>query len=193
MSRQKVKREGTKELIINTALELFNSVGYENTTIDLILEKADIAKGTFYYNFKSKEDVMENIAKKLMFSFEQEVKELSEKNVSPLIIIEKIVYQLAEWAMSNPEINKALIIERFKFLSNNKANYEGSFRRVTSYFIEKAQKEGSISSEINNIELAQILGMMLLQAMLHWHYDNSINLNEKFKNCLNVFFKGVII
>lgn len=192
MNRQKVKRQGTKETIINTAKGLFYTIGYENTTIDLILDKANIAKGTFYYNFKSKEEILNIIAKELMLDFKEKIKSDIDKNVSSILLIEKIVYQMADWAIENPEINKALILNRFQSFSNNEY-HDSSFRQVTSYVIKKAQEDKLIRNDIDYFELSQMLGMMILQAMVNWHYDNSIDLKQKFKNCLDIFFRGVIL
>jgi len=52
--RKKVK---LRELMINTALELFTKRGYDETTIDDIVAKIEISKRTFFRYFETKEDV----------------------------------------------------------------------------------------------------------------------------------------
>ncbi len=52
--------ERRKELLL-TARKLFVQKGYDQTSINDILEIVDIAKGTFYYYFSSKEEVLEAI------------------------------------------------------------------------------------------------------------------------------------
>ncbi len=47
--------------MIDAALELFCSAGYEKTMITDIVKKAGVAKGTFYYYFPTKEAVLEAI------------------------------------------------------------------------------------------------------------------------------------
>lgn len=47
--------------ILDTAEKLFRTKGYEKCTINEILKEVGIAKGTFYYYFKSKEDVLDAI------------------------------------------------------------------------------------------------------------------------------------
>jgi len=49
-----------REILI-TARELFIKNGYEQTSVNEILKIVDIAKGTFYYYFSSKEEVLEAI------------------------------------------------------------------------------------------------------------------------------------
>ena len=50
-----------KAEILKIAGTLFQSQGYALTSVDEIVRQADIAKGTFYYYFKSKEEVLEAI------------------------------------------------------------------------------------------------------------------------------------
>lgn len=57
-------KEGTvrKNEILDIALALFSEKGYEKTTIEDILAKTGISKGTFYYYFEAKEDVLKVLA-----------------------------------------------------------------------------------------------------------------------------------
>jgi len=53
--------EVRKREILVVARELFVKKGYEQTSVNDILKIVDIAKGTFYYYFSSKEEVLEAI------------------------------------------------------------------------------------------------------------------------------------
>ena len=50
-----------RQEILMTARELFIKKGYDKTSVNDILKVVDIAKGTFYYYFSSKEEVLEAI------------------------------------------------------------------------------------------------------------------------------------
>ena len=52
------KRRETSERIIEKGLKLFVKNGYEATTLETIAEAAGISRRTFFYYFKSKEDVL---------------------------------------------------------------------------------------------------------------------------------------
>lgn len=52
------KRRETSERIIEKGLKLFVKNGYEATTLETISEAAGISRRTFFYYFKSKEDVL---------------------------------------------------------------------------------------------------------------------------------------
>jgi AcrR family transcriptional regulator len=47
--------------ILDTAEKLFHTKGYEKCTVNDILKEVAIAKGTFYYYFKSKQEVLDAI------------------------------------------------------------------------------------------------------------------------------------
>jgi len=57
---EKIRYE-KRQLIMDTALELFAGNTFENTTISQIAKKADISKGLLYNYFESKEDLLEAI------------------------------------------------------------------------------------------------------------------------------------
>ncbi|RDU23631.1 TetR/AcrR family transcriptional regulator [Anaerosacchariphilus polymeriproducens] len=55
------KHDERKNEILDAAERLFHVKGYEKCTVNDILEEVAIAKGTFYYYFKSKKEVMEAV------------------------------------------------------------------------------------------------------------------------------------
>jgi AcrR family transcriptional regulator len=48
--------------ILDAAASLFHTQGYQNTSVENIIHKANIAKGTFYYHFDSKQLLLDAIA-----------------------------------------------------------------------------------------------------------------------------------
>lgn len=62
--------------ILNVAMQLFATKGYQRTTINDILKEVQIAKGTFYYYFKSKEEVLDAIIESVTQVAENRVQEV---------------------------------------------------------------------------------------------------------------------
>ena len=55
------KGEKRKQALLKIAYDMFLSRGYENTSVDEIIAEAQIAKGTYYYYFPSKEKMLEDV------------------------------------------------------------------------------------------------------------------------------------
>ncbi|YAF97536.1 MAG: TetR/AcrR family transcriptional regulator [Nodularia sp. CChRGM 3473] len=56
--------EATKTRILDAAEVLIMGHGLAGTSIDMVLEKADITKGAFFYHFKTKSDLARSLVKR---------------------------------------------------------------------------------------------------------------------------------
>jgi len=56
--------EERKKDLIDAAEALFLEKGYDNTAVSDIVKEVGVAQGTFYYHFKSKDDVLESVLTK---------------------------------------------------------------------------------------------------------------------------------
>ncbi|MGD8353964.1 MAG: TetR/AcrR family transcriptional regulator [Pseudomonadota bacterium] len=74
-SRQDKKTRETRRRLLNAARKLFAEKGIDLTTIDDITQRADLAKGTFYYHFSDKNDVIAELIRKIMGNLVQQMKE----------------------------------------------------------------------------------------------------------------------
>ncbi len=55
-----------REQILHAALQLFGTQGYEETSLQDIIDKAGVSKGGFYHHFRSKADLVEHMAESVM-------------------------------------------------------------------------------------------------------------------------------
>lgn len=60
MGKLESNKKKKEDALYNTAFELFTTKGTNKTTISDIVEKAGVAKGTFYLYFKDKYDTETN-------------------------------------------------------------------------------------------------------------------------------------
>lgn len=111
-----------KEKIISSAYKLFSKYWYKNTSVDLIVKKTSIAKGTFYLYFDSKDDLYFYIIDYIIKKAEDHMEYLA-NNISDIKI--RLVNKLIGWLYfvdSNPIILN-LIFNNSSYYSP-KINYE---------------------------------------------------------------------
>ena len=85
----KTKEERRNE-IIETAGKLFEEKGYEQTQVQDIVNEIGVAKGLFYYYFKSKDEVMEELADRYADAIIDDVNKLIDKDISTFDKINRI-------------------------------------------------------------------------------------------------------
>ena len=73
------RKDAKKQLLLDTAAKVFSSKGYHNATIKDIVDKASVSVGTFYFYFKSKEDIFTEL-------YENIVNEFTDKTLSVIDI-----------------------------------------------------------------------------------------------------------
>jgi AcrR family transcriptional regulator len=75
-SRHERRRQQTRKLLIQTAVQLVLEKGYDAISIQDITERADMGRGTFYIHFKDKEEVVWSAIQNLILELEQEAHQL---------------------------------------------------------------------------------------------------------------------
>jgi len=77
--------EERKNEILDAASDLFRDKGFAGTTTGDILERVGIARGTLYYHFKSKEDVMDALIARFTTSVIEAAREAAADAGKPLV------------------------------------------------------------------------------------------------------------
>lgn len=70
-SRHERRRLQTRQLLIQTTLQLVLEKGYDAVSIQDITDKADLGRGTFYIHFEDKEEVLWSMFQDLFQEMEQ--------------------------------------------------------------------------------------------------------------------------
>ncbi|MBN1797758.1 MAG: TetR/AcrR family transcriptional regulator [Spirochaetales bacterium] len=85
--------EERRKEIIQTALKLFLKKGYAHTAVSEIVKNINVAQGTFYHYFKSKEDILDAIIETYITSILDEIETVAgDKNLTALEKLEQISY-----------------------------------------------------------------------------------------------------
>jgi AcrR family transcriptional regulator len=136
--------EERKSELVEAAEELFATKGFENTLVSDIVRKLGVAQGTFYYYFKSKDEVMAAILDKVWYEFSTGISELSKETCfNPLQKLQKVFLNL--FANNNAGEGKLKIFSNIKdeSIAVKFHNYsDGARTRYFGPIIQKLVNEG---------------------------------------------------
>ncbi|MDF2937910.1 MAG: transcriptional regulator TetR family [Paenibacillaceae bacterium] len=65
------RKDAKRQLIMNTAARVFSQKGYHNTSVKDIVEEASVSIGSFYFYFKSKEELFEELFVTISATFQE--------------------------------------------------------------------------------------------------------------------------
>ncbi len=72
LSRHERRRQQTRRLLVQAAIDLVLEKGYDAISIQDITDRADLGRGTFYIHFKDKEDIVWSAIQDLILEMEQQ-------------------------------------------------------------------------------------------------------------------------
>ena len=76
--------EERKNEILDVAERLFGAKGFDNTSTSDILNEIGIARGTLYYHFKSKEDILDAMIDRMTDRLVERAAEIIKKKEIPV-------------------------------------------------------------------------------------------------------------
>ena len=156
MARNKYP-EVTVERILDVSQRLFLEKGYDNTTIqDIVDQLGGLSKGAVYHHFKSKEEIMDAVGDRMFFANNPFEAVRSRKDLNGL-------QKLREGIRLNQE--DSLTVQAIPITKNPRLLVEmiASNRRIlTPYFlelIEEGNRDGSVHTAYAR-EIAELLPLL---------------------------------
>ncbi|WP_010676989.1 TetR/AcrR family transcriptional regulator [Bacillus timonensis] len=184
-----------KKMLIDAALHLFEKKGYMQTSVQDIVEYANVTKGSFYYYFESKEDVLYLIHDEFI---EYELNKVTEIMELPGLTytekLEKMI--LATWksiALYKEQV--AIYLHERKFITDNKYDliqekrdqYENFFVTVLKKGIEAGEFDPSINPKLITFSILGMSGWGI-----YWYQkDGQLSIEEIAKMHTNMILKGI--
>ncbi len=130
-------REERKKIVLRCAKEVFSQKGYHQTSISDIIQRAGIARGTFYLYFQSKRDVFDNILDGLVKELEAIIKRIDlDASSPPLEQLRNILRSVIMLALEDPDMTQILLSRAVgldsEFDSKLSEFYEGVLGKIES-------------------------------------------------------------
>ena len=99
----------TKKAIFESAIKVFSNYGYTGATMDEVVARAGVAKGSLYYHFKSKEELFIFIIKEGINLINGEIEEATKDIKDPYEIIKVSAKVQLKYVYENKDLFKVII------------------------------------------------------------------------------------
>jgi len=145
------QRKATRGKLIDAALHLFSTSGYDHATVDDISEAAGYSKGAYYFHFSTKEDILLELLRMWTEDRTRVLAAGADADASPRETLHQTLaaflsyVDVPEWpgvllefwaqAIRNPEVSKRLTLAY------------ASWRKTITDVFEQAAESGVIRSE----------------------------------------------
>ncbi len=182
------------ENLLNTSFELFTSKGINKTSISDIVEKAGVAKGTFYLYFKDKYDIRNRlIAHKSSQLFMQAYTALSESGITNFE--DRLIF-LMDHVLDELAANKGLLAFIYKDLSwavfkkaltTPTSSEDVDFGEIYRKMVEESEVKFS-DPEVMLFLIIELVGSTGYSSIM---YGDPVSLND-LKPHLEITVRGII-
>jgi AcrR family transcriptional regulator len=158
-----------KAKLFAAATKIFARQGYKNTSVDEIVKSASVAKGTFYYYFKSKDDLFlaligtgtERLSKQMIGE--------ADKYSDPIQKVRAIMTSQYRFFATNEDLCRVLISEIWRFESKWKQKYKArrdQYIKAMEQAIKFGQNADIFNKEIDSkISSIALFGLVATSAL----------------------------
>ena len=190
----KKKERNTKGKIINAAWDLFYEQGYDDTTVEEIIEKSGTSKGSFYHYFEGKDALLGSLS----YIFDEEYLKLQENLPEKMPCFEKLLYLNQKlFSIIEDRIDIELLTRLYstqlitkgeKHLLDNKRLYYKLLRRI----VAEGQKNKEITDTMSVNEIVKLYAMSERALIYDWCICNGeYSLSAYAKTVMPMFLSGI--
>jgi AcrR family transcriptional regulator len=165
-----------EERIIASAVALFAEQGFDATTVQQVVDRAEVTKGALYHYFDAKDDLLYEIYHQLIGVQTTDLEEIAARGLGAsetvrailVNVVRSTIERLPEAAVFFREAHK-LDAERMAAFRADRRRYHESFRRV----IADAQASGEFATTAPPDTVVQIAMGVVNQLPVWYRQDGS--------------------
>ena len=187
MRGENMEKRRVKSKIVSAAWQLFYEKGYNGTTVDDIIELSGTSKGSFYYYFSTKDELLNTLSMILDDYYEELERELDPQmnSFSKLLYLNDKAHTMMEEKISIDLITSLystqLVAQGNRHLLDQNRNY---YKLITKV-VEEGQKRGQIRSDVSVSEITKYYAMCERALVTDWCLNKGeYSLGEYSRECM---------
>jgi AcrR family transcriptional regulator len=141
----------TEQKIIDAAVRLFASQGYDATSVQEIVTAAQVTKGALYHYFRAKDDLLFEIYRQLITSQSADMDRIIALGLSAADTVREILVSLVVSTAERVDETAVFVRELHRLGEDRMTEFRAERRRYHETFravIEKGQADGEFSSAV---------------------------------------------
>lgn len=160
MARNKYP-EATREKILDASQQLFVEKGYDETSIqDIVNELDGLTKGAVYHHFKSKEEIMDALGEKMFFDNNPFTLVMKRKDLNGLAKIHEVIkINYADKDRAELSKHSLPVLKNPRILAGMIDTDRRLIAPLWLRLIEEGQRDGSIQTEYAK-EISELLPLL---------------------------------
>lgn len=167
--------EEKRERILDAALDEFSTVTFTDASINRIIQKAGIPRGSFYQYFDNKEDLYQFIVGRMSEEKRAIYQETQERMKDGFFeAVEACIPGILRWAAEHTKyyrLGYLITQDHSEFIQNLLVGMEAS-REWMYQILEKEQKEGKIRDD-RNLDVLIDMYLAMGNRLLELYYERS--------------------
>jgi AcrR family transcriptional regulator len=193
VSRRERRSAELRERLFRSALALFASKGYAETTVEDITEAADVGKGTFFNYFPSKEHILMAFGEMQLSKLESVVNEAQKSDRPMPEVLRTLVLRMTEEPIRNPAIVRALLQANLSSVPVRGAMLQihDRNRALIGRLIRHGQERGEIRTDLPAEEIAQAWRQMVFGTLMFWSLLGDGTLPERIGTAVHLLWDGI--
>lgn len=191
---KKTSKNQTKSRIVSAAWKLFYQYGYDNTTIDDIVEASNTSKGSFYHYFESKDSLLGSLS----YLFDEKYEELLETMDPGLDPLDKLIYMNRElFLMIENTVSVTLLCRLFAAQLTTKGERhllepDRTYYKLLRQITIEGQQKGIFRDDLSINDITRAYAMFERGMMYDWCLSNgSYSLLQYSQQILPLFLSSL--
>jgi AcrR family transcriptional regulator len=187
----------TKEQISEAAAKLFAANGFERTSVDEIAAKTKVAKGSFYYHFKSKEELLFALIEAGIDNVTSQISESIAKEKTSSGKIDKLIEIQINYFNTHRDLCRIIFSELWRIESywkRSAMSIQKKYIRVIKTVIADGIKDKTFRSDLDPAATTTVLFGLISASVLDWAiFHPEINKKTMVKTIRSMILSGIAV
>ncbi|MGN0332810.1 MAG: TetR/AcrR family transcriptional regulator [Lachnospiraceae bacterium] len=191
MEREGEKRS-VKSRIVSAAWKLFYEKGYNGTTVDDIIELSQTSKGSFYYYFNTKDELLNTLSMILDENYEELENTMDEDMdcFDKLMFLNYKAHTLMEDQISIDILASLYSTQLVATGQRHLLDQNRSYYKLITKVVEEGQKKGQLRDDVAVSDITKYYSMCERALVYDWCLNQgSYSLGERSKEWMPIMME----